>query len=258
MKKNFPIKNIIAVFISIILISGFIIFGRYFSTNPADFAKPAGSVNYTKEEKLQLNINYFMESQKKSEYALGKDNYYCVNVLYGYDDKYAYAWVLCIGHIVESNGELEQGSGFSIPARFEYDKSGFQIIGFEQPSDGSGYVPSLKKLFPLQFFYNHPSNDEIDKLENEIKDKVKAVIKIKEANPDLKEYPSDNLPPKSIKIEEDKNGLYLAFIQNGSGRPIIEARCFLVKPDGMVLESGKFVPSPADTGDLDFSAKECR
>jgi len=258
MINNLSVKRIAAVFISIVFISGFVIFTHYFSANPVDSVKPVRSVNYTKDEKLQLNINFFMESQKQSEYALGKDNYYCTNILYGYDDKYAYAWVFCIGHIVKSNGELEQGSGFSVPTRFEYDKSNFQIIGFEQPSDGSGYGPSLKKLFPPKYFYNNPSNDEIDKLENEIRNKVTAVVKIKEANPDLKGYPSDNLPPKSIRIEEDKNGLYLAFIQNGSGRPVIEARCFLAKPDGTILENGKFIPSLADGGNLDFSAKECR
>lgn len=254
---NFMAKNIIAVSISIVLISGFIIFTRYHSMNPADFAKSAGSVNYTKNEKLQSNINSFMESQK-SEYALGGDNYYCTNILYGYDDKYAYAWVLCIGYIVKDNGELEQGSGSSVPTRFEYNEPGLQITGFEQPGDGAAYNPSLKKLFPLQFFYNHPSNDEIDKLEKKIMNKVKAVVKIKEANPDLRGYPSLGLPPKSIKIEEDKNGLYLAFIKNGSGRPIIEARCFFARPDGTISESGKFTSSLADAGNLDFSAKECR
>lgn len=52
------------------------------------------------------------------------------------------------------------------------------------------------------------------------KDQVIAYLQKK--YPELKEYPSDNLPPRSIVSEKADEGWYVAFVQEGSGRPIIE------------------------------------
>lgn len=85
----------------------------------------------------------------------------------------------------------------------------------------------------------------------------KAVSAIKERYSELADYPSDSLPPRSITIEEDSRGIYVAFIQNGSGRPIIGARCFLVERNGIITEIGQFSPSTTTSVSHPFSAKEC-
>ena len=57
----------------------------------------------------------------------------------------------------------------------------------------------------------------------------KAIDLVKENFPELEDYPSDNLPPRSISAEKDPLGWRISFIQEGSGRPVLGAKCFLVK-----------------------------
>lgn len=83
-----------------------------------------------------------------------------------------------------------------------------------------------------------------------------AIETIKKQFPEYKEYPSDNLPSKSIKIEKGSEGWYVAFVQEGSGRPIIDVSCFLVKNDNSVMQR-KYIPQD-NTLVGEFSAKECR
>lgn len=74
-----------------------------------------------------------------------------------------------------------------------------------------------------------------------------AITAVKQKYPALQDYPSDKLPPRSISAKQSDNKWYVAFIQNGSGRPILEARCFIVNPDHSVVENGTFTPKPEDT-----------
>ena len=71
-----------------------------------------------------------------------------------------------------------------------------------------------------------------------------------------KDYPTDTLPPRSIQAEQAADGWFLAFIQNGSGLPILSANCFFVKHDGSVEERGEYLPEKGDTS-LHISAKTC-
>lgn len=74
-----------------------------------------------------------------------------------------------------------------------------------------------------------------------------AIAAVKQKYPSLQDYPSDKLPPRSISATQSDNKWYVAFIQNGSGRPILEARCFIVNPDHSVIENGTFAPKLEDT-----------
>jgi len=163
----------------IILIALLVSFAIYYKsqTSTDHFTKPIGVLKVTKNEKLQSNINTFMESQAGD--SLGKDNYYCSNLLYGYDDKYAYAWVYCSGFVVKNNNELEQGTAFSIPTRLEYKLPNFQIINFKQPDDGTLYISTIRQLFPksvYDLFEEHPSNVELSKLEQDVRSRVKGSV----------------------------------------------------------------------------------
>jgi hypothetical protein len=84
-----------------------------------------------------------------------------------------------------------------------------------------------------------------------------AINAVKSSYPDFASYPSNELPPKGIYAEESNEGWYLAFIQFGSGRPILGADCFFVKTsDNSVYPTGKFVPEPADTR-ITISPRTC-
>jgi hypothetical protein len=145
--KNFPAQRIAIVGIVVIMV----FVAQQYARNTSQFAKPVGTLKTTKNETLQANINSFMESQK-SPNVLGKENYHCSNTLYGFDDKYAYAWVNCSGYIVNNENEREQGSAFSVATRLEYKAPGFQIISFKQPGSGSLYTSTFQKLFPEAFY----------------------------------------------------------------------------------------------------------
>lgn len=69
-----------------------------------------------------------------------------------------------------------------------------------------------------------------------------AIEAIKQKYAELKDYPSDKLPPRSITAAQSGDKWYVAFVQNGSGTPIVEARCFMVNPDYSVAENGTFKP----------------
>jgi hypothetical protein len=73
-----------------------------------------------------------------------------------------------------------------------------------------------------------------------------AISLIKAAYPEFKNYPNDNLPPQTIQTKWDFAGWYVAFVQEGSGRPILEAKCFLVKDDKSVTVIGEYVPKVGD------------
>ena len=72
--------------------------------------------------------------------------------------------------------------------------------------------------------------------------KSDAISLLKAAYPEFKNYPNDNLPPQSIQTKQVSNGWYVAFVQEGSGRPILEAKCFQVKDDKTIVFIGEYLP----------------
>jgi len=83
-----------------------------------------------------------------------------------------------------------------------------------------------------------------------------AIQLLQDTYPELRAYPSDELPPRSIRTEHTTEGWHVAFIQEGSGLPILSARCYYVGCDrttmltGMVNESIMVLPQ-------DFSPQRC-
>jgi hypothetical protein len=90
-------------------------------------------------------------------------------MLYGYDDRYAYAWVFCAGYTADEEFKPTMGTASSIPTRLEYTGSDYEIVSFEQPKDGSLYTPTLQKLFPKKVFaLTSPSNEDVEVLEAKV------------------------------------------------------------------------------------------
>lgn len=80
------------------------------------------------------------------------------------------------------------------------------------------------------------NNNKTDLTESE------SISLLKTAYPEYKNYPNNNLPPQSIQTKQASNGWYVAFVQEGSGRPILEAKCFLVTNDKTITSIGEYVP----------------
>ena len=83
---------------------------------------------------------------------------------------------------------------------------------------------------------------------------------VKTSYPELAGYPSDSLPPKTITYKKSLDGWYLAFIQLGSGRPILSASCFFVSNYKIVQPNGTYVPvsSSGQTEKMTISPVTCK
>jgi len=84
-----------------------------------------------------------------------------------------------------------------------------------------------------------------------------AIYAIQAKNPELKEYPSNQLPPKSIKTEKAENGWYVGFMQEGSGRPVLAVKCFLIDDKQNITVVGEYVPALGADESGVFSPKTC-
>ncbi|MEX0854789.1 MAG: hypothetical protein WD018_03375 [Nitrosopumilaceae archaeon] len=90
---------------------------------------------------------------------------------------------------------------------------------------------------------------------NQMISEEEAISLIKKQYPQLQDFPSDGLPPKIIRSEKSSYGWYVMFETQGSGIPIIEAKCFLVDNAKIVYQIGKY----KNTGDMKnvLSVKTC-
>ncbi|MEX2312362.1 MAG: hypothetical protein WD650_00005 [Nitrosopumilaceae archaeon] len=90
---------------------------------------------------------------------------------------------------------------------------------------------------------------------NQMISEEEAISLIKKQYPQLQDLPSDGLPLKIIRSEKSSYGWYVMFETQGSGIPIIEAKCFLVDNAKIVYQIGKY----KNTGDMKnvLSVKTC-
>ena len=96
-----------------------------------------------------------------------------------------------------------------------------------------GLITAILMAVSILYLVN---NNKTDLAESE------AISLLKAAYPEFKNYPNDNLSPQSIQTKQASNGWYVAFVQEGSGRPILEAKCFLVADDKTISSIGEYVP----------------
>jgi hypothetical protein len=83
-----------------------------------------------------------------------------------------------------------------------------------------------------------------------------AISLVKNQYPELQDFPSDGLPPKIIRSEKSNDGWYVMFETQGSGRPLIEAKCFLIDNSKTVTLTGKYTPE-IDDMQVTLSLKTC-
>ncbi len=87
-------------------------------------------------------------------------------------------------------------------------------------------------------------------------DERDAIRIVQETWPDLRDYSPGHLTLKTIGSQKAPDGWYVAFIQEGSGVPIISARCYHVSNDRTVRQTGLLnYSSMVQRGD--FSPEKC-
>ncbi|HRX33383.1 MAG TPA: hypothetical protein P5263_03900 [Methanoregulaceae archaeon] len=118
------------------------------------------------------------------------------------------------------------------------------------------YPPALCSLY-----YFHPNRTEVRSWwetygMKDIPDEREAVRILQNSYPELKGYPSTTFAGRSIRTERAPDGWYVAFIQHGSGVPIISARCYCVGDDRTVTLTGT-VNQSIMVMPWEFSPRKC-
>lgn len=199
-------KNILKPVLTIVVI--FILVGVFvFLTKTKSNVKEEIVQNISSD--LESNINTFMESMV-TEDDLGKDNYYCSNSIFGKDDKYAYAHVLCMGYEFNAKGDLEPVSGSSLPIRFEYTTPGFEIIGYTTAPDGENNDSKWKEIFPGEYY--DKAIESLSKAESEL---MEEKLRIKaESNKIISQLPTET-PILEKEIQSQPAYLINAYSKDG-------------------------------------------
>ncbi|MBI3443043.1 hypothetical protein HY008_00025 [Candidatus Woesebacteria bacterium] len=73
------------------------------------------------------------------------------------------------------------------------------------------------------------ANDIRKNSDNKVLTENEAITLVKRQYSTLQDYPSDNLPPKTIRTKKAHGGWYIQFRKEGSGMLLLEAQCFLVR-----------------------------
>lgn len=98
-------------------------------------------------------------------------------------------------------------------------------------------------LSALFAFFGYNRDEAIDMYFNtsEVTTGEQAIASVKKTYPKYEDYPSDNLPPKTIEVVESEEGWRVGMYVMGSGLPgILSADCFVVTKAGAVIENGFF------------------
>jgi hypothetical protein len=81
-----------------------------------------------------------------------------------------------------------------------------------------------------------------------------AINLVKDKYPELNDYPSDNLPPKTIETEVVDDEWLIGFYTWGSGLPgILKAECYSVSNNGLIAKTGEFSASGGGPQTLNLS-----
>lgn len=82
-----------------------------------------------------------------------------------------------------------------------------------------------------------------------------AIQLVKNRYRDLNDYPSADGWPRAVDTESASDGMYVGFMQLGSGVPIISAECFFVGNDRSVRHTGTYNISQGMA--MDISLRNC-
>lgn len=184
MKKNkgFAPIAIVLIIIAVLVVGGIVYFkvknnskvienDFTYSLHDQDFLAqnmPDIHVGTSVDSIIKTNIESFMKhvcSGSSVNLAVSS------NKLYGYDDKYIYAWIYCAEFSTDS--KLEGVS--SVPYRLEYKNPNYLIIGYKRSPDGEGNETINKQIFGKYYdlmIKNPPSSSEIQELAKQAFDKA--------------------------------------------------------------------------------------
>ena len=108
--------------------------------------RPVGKLVLGGDELFKDKVETYMAHSSYEAQLIDDQTFVCASDVLGYDDRYAYANVLCQGYR-ENAGVIEKWTGFRTLARFEFVGPAYLIKGHDEPMDGT-YASDMKRLFP--------------------------------------------------------------------------------------------------------------
>lgn len=134
-------KIILILLLFIILGAGYLLRYQIFTTHSPE---PKGRLILIEDQSFAQNIDrYFEDFHSKKNNRL----YKCAHNFWARDDQYVYIDLVCGKFIRTQANTVETEYGFQAPTRVEIDSLN-QIIGFEQPVDGTENLKHYNQLFP--------------------------------------------------------------------------------------------------------------
>ena len=149
----------------IVLLLAVIVFGALYSLDfknmsegkPVVFSTWGTKYSPVEEDdalEIKTTINDYVVSECESESKNANEKWFCAEKIYMIsknEDIYtAYSWIYAASYINRYNGELLEGSSFSMPHRFVLKKvnNTFEVVETKIPRDGDLYEQDLKSIFP--------------------------------------------------------------------------------------------------------------
>lgn len=87
---------------------------------------------------------------------------------------------------------------------------------------------------------------------------AQAIELIRTHYPELNDYPNPGLPTRRIRLQPAPDGWDVAFMQLGSGRPLLSAKCVHVRSDRALEERGMFQSTSEMTSFSELDLHSCR
>lgn len=112
-------------------------------------------------DKIEQAIEEFIVNERESaeNHISENEKWFVSTKIYRTDKNISghitvYAWILAESYYME-NGEIKEGSGFSIPHIFNLNKTehGYKVLNYQIPGDGSNYAKDMRRMFPLDVYY---------------------------------------------------------------------------------------------------------
>lgn len=127
------------------------------------------------EEMNEVISNYIVE--KYQDMATSTDKQFEVHKVYGTSEEndvtHLYIWSYYAGFNISTGIEVQVGH--SLPALIVLQKkeSGYEVINYKEPEDGSEWIVSLEKMFPKKYVKKARQDaGNIGTLEREMDEKV--------------------------------------------------------------------------------------
>jgi hypothetical protein len=105
-------------------------------------------------EEMHETISNYLVTKNASMYA-PTDQQFEVHRIYGTSEAdgvtHVYLWSYYNGFNVSTGAEEQSGHSLPVLIHLKKNEDGYEVVKYQEPEDGSGWVTSLEKMFPKRY-----------------------------------------------------------------------------------------------------------